>query len=591
MNRDQALTLTGILLALFLGALDQTIVSTALPRIVQDLHGLSRYAWVATAYLVASTVLVPVYGKFADMYSRRAIELVAISIFLGGSFLCGLAGQFGALPLVGDGMNQLVVCRAIQGAGAAGLFSMAFIVIADLFPPAVRGRYQGFIGATFGIASVLGPWLGGILTDHGGNLISGVEGWRWVFYVNLPFGIVAIAFVVSKMPPLVPPAASGLRLDVMSMVWLIGGLLALVLGLQLDKRAFAWTSPLTIALFASAAILLILFVLRARRSENPVLDLRLFENSVFRLASIALFLLGASFLTMLIFLPLFLVNVVGVSATRAGLALVPLSLGLVTGSTLSGQLVSRFGHYRRIMLSGITMLMIAIALLASVESATPYPRVVLYMTLCGLGIGPSMPLYPLAIQNAVDVRRLGQATSAAQFFRQIGGAMGAAIMGTVLSMTLVSQFSRQLSAVPALADLRSASFMAGLSATGSAGISDRVHRVFTEKAERVRGTAAVHDEDARRRLLEDATLPDASRRLLEQDSKLGLRETQLALAASDVALRAQADRVTEQVLAGVREAFSVALTRIFRFTFLFVLAGGLVTLFIPELPLRRHQVR
>ena len=197
-NKQTQYTLIGILLALFLGALDQTIVATALPKIVQDLNGLSRYAWVATAYLVASTALVPIYGKLADMYSRKTIELVAVGFFLSGSFLCGLAGEFGSVPLLGDGMSQLIIFRAVQGIGGAGLFAMAFIIIADLFPPAERGKYQGFVGAVFGIASVLGPWVGGLLTDHGGELIPGIAGWRWVFYVNLPFGALVLWFIVRR---------------------------------------------------------------------------------------------------------------------------------------------------------------------------------------------------------------------------------------------------------------------------------------------------------------------------------------------------------------------------------------------------------
>jgi MFS family permease len=195
-NRDKVLAMIGVLLAMFLGALDQTIVSTALPKIVEDLQGLERYAWVATAYLLVSTALVPIYGKLADMYSKKSIELWSVSLFLIGSILCGLAGEFGPLPLLGDGMNQLIIFRALQGLGGAGLFSMAFIIVADLFPPNVRGKYQGFIGATFGVASVLGPWIGGLLTDYGGSIIPGIAGWRWVFYVNIPFGILALWFMI-----------------------------------------------------------------------------------------------------------------------------------------------------------------------------------------------------------------------------------------------------------------------------------------------------------------------------------------------------------------------------------------------------------
>lgn len=203
-KRDRVYTLAGILLALFLGALDQTIVPTALPKIAEDLRGLDRFTWVATAYLLASTVLVPIYGKLADTYPRKIIELIAISIFLRGSFLCGLSGEFGGLPLLGDGMTQLILFRALQGVGGAGLFSLAFTIIADLFPPNVRGRYQGLLGATFGIAGVVGPWVGGLLTDYGSNIIPGIEGWRWVFYVNVPFGALALWFIIRRMPQLQP---------------------------------------------------------------------------------------------------------------------------------------------------------------------------------------------------------------------------------------------------------------------------------------------------------------------------------------------------------------------------------------------------
>ena len=251
-HRQKMLTFGGVLLAMFLGALDQTIVSTALPRIVADLHGLDRFTWVATAYLVASTALVPIYGKLADTYSRRTIEIVAVSVFLLGSMLCGLAGEFGTLPLLGDGMTQLIVFRAVQGLGGAGLFAMAFIVIADLFPPAERGRYQGFVGAVFGTSSVLGPFLGGFLTDNGTGLIPGVAGWRLVFYVNLPLGALALWFILTQMPPL-RPRTKPRRLDYLSMLLLVLGLGPLVIGLQLNKNEFGWGHPLTLGLLGGAA--------------------------------------------------------------------------------------------------------------------------------------------------------------------------------------------------------------------------------------------------------------------------------------------------------------------------------------------------
>ena len=435
-RRDRIYAFVGIMLALFLGALDQTIVSTALPKIVESLDGLDRYAWVVTAYLLASTVMVPIYGKLADIASRRTIQLWAIVLFLGGSFLCGLAGEFGPLPLLGDGMTQLIAARAVQGIGGAGLFAMAFIVIADLFPPRERGKYQGFVGATFGIASVLGPLVGGLLADHGDAIIPGIEGWRWVFYVNLPFGAIALWFVLRRMPPLLPPSRG--HLDAVAALMLLVGLVPFVLVLQLNRRDFPWTGSVSLSLIALAALGLAGFVWRTRRSDDPILDLDLFRLRIFSTASAAVFFYGAAFIGLVAFLPLFLVNVIGVSATKAGAALIPLSMGVVFGSTVSGQLVSKFGKYKPFMVGGGAVLALGTFLLSRMTTATPFWEVTTYMVICGLGIGPSLPLFTLAIQNAVDVRRLGQATSASQFFRQIGGSLGAAALGAVLAVTLLS---------------------------------------------------------------------------------------------------------------------------------------------------------
>ncbi len=435
LTRDKLFTLIGILLALFLGALDQTIVATALPRIVQDLQGLERFSWVATSYLVASTALVPVYGKLADMYSRKKIELVAVWLFLAGSVLCGLAGEFGDLPLVGDGMNQLILFRAVQGMGGAGLFALAFIIIADLFPPAERGKYQGFVGATFGLASVLGPYVGGLLTDHGSNIIPGVAGWRWVFYVNVPLGALALWFIVNKMPVL-HPAGPRKRLDYLSALLLVGGLIPLVIALQLNKTRYDWTSPVALGLFGLTVVSIVLFYLRSVRSDNPILNLTLFSNRVFSTANAALFLLGAALMGIAVFLPLFMVNVLGVSATRAGVSLIPLSLGMFVGSVGSGQLVARLGNYKMLLLAGGLVLLVGVFLLSGLSTDATFERVTLYMLICGLGLGPSMPLYTLAIQNAVPLQLIGQATSAGQFFRQIGGAIGAAVMGALLTASL-----------------------------------------------------------------------------------------------------------------------------------------------------------
>ncbi|MFT5145139.1 MAG: EmrB/QacA subfamily drug resistance transporter [Rhodothermales bacterium] len=523
-RRDVRFTLAGVLVALFLGALDQTIVATALPRIAEDLNGLSRYAWVATVYLAASTVMVPIYGKLADMHSRKRIELWAIGLFLSGSVLCGLSGQFGTLPLLGDGMQQLVIFRAIQGLGGAGLFAMAFIIIADLFPPAERGKYQGLIGAVFGIASILGPLVGGLLTDHGSGIIPGIEGWRWVFYVNIPFGALAVWFIVSRMPALIPPGEKR-RLDFGAAALLVVGLVALILALQLDRQQYPWGAPRTLGLFTLAVAALGLFVHRSATSDNPILSLRLFKNPVFARSVLALFLLGASFLNLVIFLPLFLVNVLGESATRAGMSLIPLSMGVVFGATVSGQLVSRVGHYRRFMLGGGAVLIVGTFLLATMPSDVSFGMVTLYMVICGLGVGPTLPLYPLAVQNAVDVRLIGQATSASQFFRQIGGAVGTAVAGTVLAVSL-----------------------AGAGITGPSGPAA------------LRSAAPMTETVTER--AEPTFVPSTEPLVLPGSTLTAVPET-------------------------VRDAFANAIRRIYLLTGFLVVGAWVVTLFIPELPLRK----
>lgn len=546
-----------ILMALFLAALDQTVVATALPRMVEDLRGIDRYAWVATAYLLASTALALIYGKLADTYPRKHVTLGAVGLFLGGSVLCGLAGELGELPFLGDGMTQLVLFRGIQGAGGGGLFAMTFIVIADLFTPAERGRYQGLVGAVFGIASVLGPVIGGLLTDHAGGWVPGVEGWRWVFYVNIPVGGVAIWFITRRMPRFDPPVDRE-RPDVLGAVLLLVGLFPLILSLQLDKRRFPWlpgwsegsaTGPGTWAtpgLLVVGMIALAAFGLRSRRADNPILDLGLFRNEVFRLANLATFFFGAAFMSVTIFLPLFLVNVLGVSATRAGAALIPFSLGIVFSATLAGQIVASVG-YRIQLVAGGLLLLAAVLFLANMGSDVDYARVTVYMVLAGLGVGPSMPLFTLAIQNAVHPRFIGQATSASQFFRQTGATVGAALMGTVLGTTLGVAFSA-IELPPGLADAPRSSAERFVS-TGGAGLSDRIRQAYEDAAD-----AAEDPADAR-------------------------------------ALRARGERAAFATASDVREAFTRAITRIYWLASALVVAAIVVSARIPELALRTTHDR
>ncbi len=592
-DRDRAFTLTGILLAMFLAALDQTIVATALPNIVADLGGLERYAWVFTAYLVGSTVLVPIYGKLADMFSRRAIELWAISVFLAGSFLSGLSGEFGELPLLGDAMNQLIVFRALQGLGAAGLLGLAFIIIADLFPPSERGKYQGLTGGVFGIASVIGPLIGGLLTDHGGAIIPGIAGWRWVFYVNLPFGILALIFVITRMPALLPHGEKG-RLDALSVVLLVGGLVPLVLGLQLDKTAHPWGAPLTIALLAGGVVLTALFVLRSLRVPNPVLDMRLFSNRVFSTSNLAGFFVGAAFLSIVAFLPLFMVNVVGVSATSAGLSLVPLSLGVVFGSIVSGQIVSRVGHYRALLLIGGFILLVGVFLLSRMDFDIPFWQVAVYMAVAGLGLGPSLPLLTLAVQNAVDVRKVGQATSAVQFFRQIGGLFGTALLGTVLTTSLLANIALNMPAGLGSPPAAVGGSAAGVSSAGTAAVAAQVDEAFAARYRSLSAAIDGGDDAALAAQLTAMGLPEQARAGITaayERAKGDPQATAALLTNLKSELDAQAQTVIGEVTLGVRKAFASAVTRVYFIAIFIVLVGWLVTWFIPEVPLRKTNAQ
>jgi EmrB/QacA subfamily drug resistance transporter len=581
------------MLALFLGALDQTIVATALPRIVADLQGLDRYAWVATSYLLASTVLVPIYGKLADIMSRKTLEIWAVSVFLLGSMLCGLSGEFGTLPLLGDGMNQLIIFRAIQGLGAAGLMGLAFIIVADLFPPIERGKYQGLLGGVFALASVLGPLVGGFLTDHGGSIIPGIAGWRWVFYVNVPIGAVALWFLITRMPPLVPHGAKENKgLDLLSAALLILTLVPLVLVLQLDHATYPWLGSTSLLLLAITAVSLVLFILRSTRVNNPVLDLRLFKNKVFSFANAATFLLGAAFLATLIFLPLFLVNVTGISATRAGATLIPLSLGITFGSVLAGQLVSRYGRYRQLMLIGIAVLLVGVFLLSRMTPATSQFEVILYMIICGLGLGPTMPLYTLAIQNAVGIRQLGQATSTAQFSRQIGGTIGTALMGAVFTATLATSLSMIFPAdQPGVNSLRAGGEAAQLQSAEGPGVGELIIAEFGQLYGEVAAAVRAGDEATLREILDATPLPPAAAQGIVSGARAAAAGGQqdAFLAQVEARFTAEATELAQRVESGVKQAFSEAVTRTWVYTLFIIMAAFIVTIFIPVLPLRRSN--
>jgi EmrB/QacA subfamily drug resistance transporter len=433
---ERQATLAGVMIVFLLSAMDQTIVSTAMPRIVSQLQGLNLYAWVTTAYLLASTVMVPIYGKLGDLYGRKAILVTGVSIFTLGSVLCGMAGEFGAFPLLGGGMVQLIVFRGLQGIGGGALFTGAFAVIADLYPPRERGKLGGLFGATFGLSSVLGPVIGGFFTDLGPTHLLGltIAGWRWVFYVNLPLSLIALFVLIYKMPVLTHRVPG--RVDFLGAILIVATFVPLLLALSWAGREYAWNSPLILGLFAGSALGLAAFLIAEAIVPNPILSLALFTNKVFATSNAARFITNMAFMGLVTFLPLYMQLGQGVAATVSGLTLLPLMVGLIGSAAVSGILVTKIGRYKPFLLGGTAMMVLGALLLSAVTPQTTTLDVAWRVLVLGIGLGPIQSLFSLAVQNAVKPTEIGVATSASQFFGQIGSTIGVAVFGTVLTQQL-----------------------------------------------------------------------------------------------------------------------------------------------------------
>jgi len=421
-HKEIMVILSGLMVGMLLAALDQTIVSTALKSIVEDFNGLSHYTWVVTAYLLTSTASTPLYGKISDLYGRRPVFQFAIITFLIGSFLAGAA----------QNMVQLIAFRAIQGLGAGGLMALTFVIIGDLVSPRERGRYQGYFGAVWGLAAVAGPLLGGFFSDS--PTVFGVAGWRWIFYINLPFGILALILTSSSL------RTSSIRrehsIDYAGAILMVASVTALLIGISVFGPENGWADSKTLGSLALAFVLAVLFLLQEKRALEPILPLDLFKNHTFSLTSALGFIIGAGMFGAIIMLPLFLQVVQGDSATAAGLKLIPFMLGIVSMSILSGKLISKHGHYKRYPVMGLAIMTVGILALSTLNETTPFWELAIYALLIGAGLGLSMQTIVIALQNSVEMKDLGIATSANTFFRSVGGTVGVALFGSLYASRL-----------------------------------------------------------------------------------------------------------------------------------------------------------
>ena len=515
-HRQVVITTAGVLLAIFLGSLDQTIVGTAMPRIIADLGGFTHYTWITTAYMIASTVAVPIAGKLIDIYGRKPLYLIGLTIFVVFSLCCGLS----------QAMTSIIIFRGLQGIGAGIMIANAFTVIGDMYPPAERGKYQGMVTAVYGVSAVIGPMLGGFLTDS----IS----WHWVFFINVPLGLVIIGLFIVFFPHLLPENVNR-KVDYAGVVTLTLAVVTAMLALSWGGVDYDWLSATIIGMFIFAAVMAVVFVFIEKRSESPIIPLSLFQNRIVSIALTVTFITGIGMFGSIIFIPLFFQGVLGASATTSGSFIIPMSLGMVVGAFGSGQMLSRTGgHYRIHGIFGLAIMAAGMFLLSLITPGSSYVTVMIYTIITGLGMGITMPLYTIAVQNAVPYQVMGIATSSVPFFRAIGGSFGLALYGSVLNNQFAANFMKNLpGAVKTIVPPERLEFM-------------------------------VHN-------LQALVSPDAQAQFKSMFGAAG----------------PQGAAIFEQVVQSLRQALSSSLSQVFFIGFIILMVGFIVNLFIKEVPLRK----
>jgi EmrB/QacA subfamily drug resistance transporter len=487
-RRQLVAAVAGLMLSLLLAAVDQTIVGTAMPRVVAELHGFDRYAWVVTAYLLTSTIVVPIVGKLSDLYGRKRFLIGGAIFFVCTSALCGLSQD----------MTQLIAFRGLQGVGAGTLMANVFAGVSSLFPPAQRAKVQGMIGGVFGLATLVGPLTGGYLTDQ--------LSWRAVFYINLPLGILALLVLWRSFPNLRAERDRHIAIDYRGALLLVLALAPLLLGLSWGGTSFPWTSPMVLAPLAFGLAMLPVFVFAEARAAEPILPLALFRNNIVGLSALAASSSSIGMFAVILFVPLFIQAVLGSSASQSGTVLTPMVAAMILTSVGGGQVISRTGRYRLPATLGLSMLAMGLLLLAGMGPDTDYLTVVRNMVVVGLGLGLGQTVFTIAPQNAVRFRELGTVTAFTQLARQVGSTVGAAVLGSLLS----NRFPPELRAALAT-DARA---VLAADPLIRVALSDALHAVFLAAAVVV-GVGLVATvflrEIALRRTLDVETSPVAAR--------------------------------------------------------------------------------
>jgi len=518
------ITMIGVILAMLLAALDQTIVGTALPRIVRDLGGADHLTWVVTAYMLASTVTVPIYGKLSDLFGRKWFFFSGIVIFLIGSILCGLS----------QNMVMLVAFRALQGIGGGAIMGNAFAIIGDLFSPAERARWQGVLGGIFGLASVIGPALGGWLTDH--------ASWRWVFYINLPLGLVALGFIGFLMPRVVSQIKDKV-IDFWGAGLIVTSLVPLLMALSWGGSQYAWGSNIILSLFGIGAASLAAFIYAEHKAKEPIIPLSLFKNAIFTTSAIVTFLTAAAMFGAIVYIPLFGQLVQGVSATDSGTILTPLMVGLILASVVSGQVIARTGKYRFLALLGVALLVISLLWLSGINAQTTTLELVERMVALGISLGLIMPIFNIVVQNAFEQSKIGVVTAATQTFRNVGGTVGTAVLGAVFNNVL---------------------------AHNSAPLADTTYG---------QSLATQHLSATDPNVLEKMLSPEGQQAILHKIASLPLPGPAISAAKTSF---------TDFIVQG-KTVFADSISHLFLISALVACLALVVTLFLKEIPLRQQR--